>query len=100
MAYAPCIEHGEDMKASNATQKLAVETGYWLTYTRHPERGLVMGCKEPSKPVTDFLNRQNRFNQILGERPEEAEALRTGLQDFVNNRYKKYSEMQATAKTG
>nr|WHT24065.1 ferredoxin/flavodoxin-dependent pyruvate dehydrogenase [Giardia intestinalis] len=100
MAYAPCIEHGEDMKASNATQKLAVETGYWLTYTRHPERGLVMGCKEPSKPVTDFLNRQNRFNQILGERPEEAEALRTELQDFVNNRYKKYSEMQATAKTG
>ncbi|TNJ29398.1 Pyruvate-flavodoxin oxidoreductase [Giardia muris] len=98
LAYAPCIEHGESMDQTSAAQKLAVETGYWLTYTRHPKTGLKMVGAAPSKPVKEFLGRQNRFKQLVSERSAIAEELHDELQKFIDDRYKKYTDLAASSK--
>jgi len=70
-----------------------VETGYWVLYNRHPKTGFTLKSAAPKKPVEEFLSMQNRFKQLLNERPEEAKVLRAELQDFVTKRYEKYSSM-------
>src|SRR5215472_4436128 len=39
IAYSHCIAHGIDMTTAMTDQKIAVESGQWLLYRYHPERG-------------------------------------------------------------
>ncbi|KAH0575862.1 Pyruvate-flavodoxin oxidoreductase 3 [Spironucleus salmonicida] len=94
IAYSPCIEHGQSMTESAQQEKLAAATGYWLSYDRHPERGLKMSTPKPAKAVAEFLAKQNRFKQLASSEPEVAQQLAKELQDFIDSRYTKYKGLE------
>ncbi|KAH0575808.1 Pyruvate-flavodoxin oxidoreductase 4 [Spironucleus salmonicida] len=98
LAYSPCIEHGQNMAETAASQKLAAATGYWLSYDRHPERGLNVSTPKPTKPVAEFLAKQNRFKQLAAAKPEEAALLAKGLQEFLDKRYERYNQLSVNKK--
>ena len=83
------------MDQSADAQKLAAATGYWLSYSRHPERGLEVSTPKPTKQVSEFLVKQNRFKQLASSKPEIASALAQQLQEFINARYANYSSLAA-----
>jgi pyruvate-ferredoxin/flavodoxin oxidoreductase len=69
LAYSPCIEHGIKGGLSNhqATQKKAVECGYWPLYRFNPalEQPLTIDSKEPDfTKFRDFVMNETRFNQL------------------------------------
>lgn len=77
IAYSPCIEHGIKGGLSNhqITQKQAVECGYLNLYRYDPrkEKPLTIDSKEPKWDLFyEFLKTENRFNQLLLEKGEEA----------------------------
>lgn len=73
--YCPCMEHGQDMSQVSDAEKLAASTGYWLAFNRRPGQGLQLVTPKPSKPVSEFLNKQNRFKQLVNLKPQEAAVL-------------------------
>ncbi len=90
IAYSHCIAHGIDMAKGLRQQKLAVETGHWLLYRYDPRTGLELDCKEPVKPLREYLETEGRF-QILGQtHPERAAQLAEEAQQFVRERYRRY----------
>lgn len=80
IAYAPCINHGitTGMGTSSKQQLKAVETGYWHLYRFDPrlkEEGknpFQLDSKEPTKPLTDFLDSEVRYTSLKRAFPEEA----------------------------
>ncbi|CAL5970181.1 Pyruvate-flavodoxin_oxidoreductase 4 [Hexamita inflata] len=94
VAYCPCIEHGlKDMSESVAAQKLAAQTGYWLSFNRYPGKKFNLVTPKPSKPVSEFLNIQNRFVQLSTIRPEESVVLAQDLQKFIDERFVRYQNL-------
>lgn len=62
VCYCPCIEHGlRSMAESITAEKLAAQTGYWLSFNRYPGKKFNLVTPKPSKPVNEFLSQQNRF---------------------------------------
>ena len=93
LCYAPCMEHGiiaGGLASSAKQQKLVVDAGYWLLYSRHPERGLELLSKKPSIPVADFLALETRYTVLKQQKPERAERLTAELQEFIDHRYERY----------
>ncbi|KAJ4457011.1 Pyruvate:ferredoxin oxidoreductase [Paratrimastix pyriformis] len=78
LCYAPCIEHGVrgGMAQTMKQEKLAVETGYWITYrfnptkAEHGENPFTLDCTEPKKDIEEFLKTNNRWLQLLERNPE------------------------------
>lgn len=94
VAYCPCIEHGmKSMAESMNAEKLAAQTGYWLSFNRYPGKKFNLVTPKPSKPINEFLGQQNRFVQLQTQRPQEAAALSQQLQEFVDIRYAQYANM-------
>ncbi len=80
VAYSPCIAHGVDMGQCMEEEKLAVESGYWHLYRFNPallkegQNPLTVDSR-PTLPLRSFLERENRFAQLLRKAPERANAL-------------------------
>lgn len=56
VCYCPCMEHGlKDMSESVNAEKLANQTGYWLSFNRYPGKKLNLVTAKPTKPVAEFL---------------------------------------------
>jgi len=76
IAYSHCIAHGYDMCHGLDQQELAVKTGYWPLFHYNPmkEQGsrFVIDCKDPSKPLEDFMYNENRFATIKNNDPLRA----------------------------
>lgn len=103
IANSPCIEHGYDMANSLEHQTLAVESGYWPLYRFDPrlaDQGkapLQLDSKAPSRPVTDLLDKENRFRQIERKDPERFAMLVGKLEDEIRHR-RQVLEALATVK--
>ncbi|TFG82507.1 MAG: pyruvate:ferredoxin (flavodoxin) oxidoreductase, partial [Erysipelotrichales bacterium] len=100
LAYAPCIEHGIKGGLSNhqATQKKAVECGYWTLYRFNPalEQPLTIDSKEPDfTKFRDFLLTETRFNQLPIVNPDNAEEL---LSKTESDAVKRYTRLARLAK--
>ena len=101
IAYAPCINHGikVGMGKSIAQEKLAVETGYWHLYRFDPrltdegKNPFSLDSKEPTKPVTDFLDSEVRYTSLKLSFPEEAEILYKAAEVAARARYESYVRM-------
>ncbi|MCD4829589.1 MAG: pyruvate:ferredoxin (flavodoxin) oxidoreductase [Candidatus Cloacimonetes bacterium] len=99
IAYAPCINHGIDMTQTQAEEKLAVDTGYWLLYRFDPRRSaegrnpLVLDSKEPKLPVEDFLKREKRYTQLRLTFPDRVDRFWKEAQEWVKARYERYRKM-------
>ena len=67
IAYSPCISHGIKGGMSNSLdiQKLAVNSGYFLTFRRHPIDGFKLFSKNVDFDKYDeFLNLQTRYSML------------------------------------
>ena len=97
IAYCPCISHGikGGMENSIDTGKLAVESGYFLTFRRHPINGFTLDSKKVDfDKYEEFLNFQTRYSMLNKVNKEEAqELLKLNKQDAIE-RYEYYSNLQ------
>eukprot|EP00769_Ergobibamus_cyprinoides_P003182 gnl/Ergobibamus_cyprinoides/440.p2 GENE.gnl/Ergobibamus_cyprinoides/440~~gnl/Ergobibamus_cyprinoides/440.p2 ORF type:complete len:143 (+),score=61.12 gnl/Ergobibamus_cyprinoides/440:635-1063(+) len=80
IAYSPCIAHGivTGMGDAMKHEEMAVSSGYWPLYRFDPRRkaqGLnpfQMDSGEPTIPLEEFLNSENRFVALQRQDPEAA----------------------------
>jgi pyruvate-ferredoxin/flavodoxin oxidoreductase len=78
IAYSHCIAHGIDMTGGLRNQKAAVQSGHWLLYRYHPERGLEgknplqLDSAPPHVPLSEFLQMENRFRMLSKSNPDAA----------------------------
>ena len=81
IAYSPCINHGIDMTKTQAEEKLAVDTGYWILYRYNPLLGregknpLTLDSKEPKLDYQTFLKNEVRYRTLAQQHPEISEVL-------------------------
>jgi pyruvate-ferredoxin/flavodoxin oxidoreductase len=97
IAYCPCISHGikGGMSNSLSMEKLAVDSGYFLTFRRHPINGFKLDSKKVNFDLyEDFLNTQTRYSMLDKVNKEEAEELlRLNKEDAIE-KYKYYESLQ------
>ena len=88
IAYAPCINHGVNMKNSSLLMKQAVQSGYWQTYRFNPtkEQPLSVDSPAPSLDYKEFLLCQTRFKALSKTNPEQFEEL---LEESKNDALKR-----------
>ncbi len=93
IAYSHCIAHGINMTTAMQDQKIAVDSGYWPLFRRHPLKALEgkpsleLDSADPKTPLKDYWNRQNRFKILSKTKPEEAAKLLEMAQGDIKRRY-------------
>lgn len=103
ICYAPCINHGikKGMGKTQENTADAVKCGYWQLYRYNPqleEQGknpFILDSKAPTGEFRDFIMGQVRYNSLLKEFPDTAEALFTKLEREAKERYEKYVNLAA-----
>jgi len=104
MCYAPCIEHRffkTGLSAMSLDQKDAVECGYWPLYRFNPKLSregrnpFILDSKKVTGDVMKFLNRQNRYAQLVRSNPAVAEKLQGELQVYLKQRHSALREKAA-----
>jgi pyruvate-ferredoxin/flavodoxin oxidoreductase len=99
IAYSPCINHGFDMRYTQAEEKLAVDTGYWILYRYNPmlakegKNPLVLDSKEPKLDYETFLKNEIRYRTLTQQYPEVAEKLFKQAAKEAEERYVFYKRM-------
>ncbi len=99
IAYAPCINHGIDMKKTQAEEKLAVDTGYWILYRYNPllalegKNPLQLDSREPKLAYGDFLKNEVRYRTLTQQYPEIAKELFARAAEEAKRRYAVYKKM-------
>ena len=103
IAYSPCISHGVNMSKCMEEEQLAVECGYWHLFRYDPrlkavgKTPFVLDSKVPTKPLKEFLLRENRFASLAKSQPDVAETLFSQAQkenDELFRFYQKLSELE------
>lgn len=99
IANSPCGEHGYELEHGLEHQTIAVESGYWPLYRFDPrliEQGkaaLQLDSKVASRPVSDFLELENRFRQVQRKDPERFAMLVGKLEDELRHRRQVYEAL-------
>jgi pyruvate-ferredoxin/flavodoxin oxidoreductase len=81
IAYAPCINHGIDMRKSQQAGKDAAACGHWPIFRYNPllksegKSPLVWEAKEPTLDFRQYLMSERRFSMLAKNDPAEAERL-------------------------
>ena len=79
--YAPCINHGINMRFSQVEAKKAVEAGYWPLYRFNPKGEAGKKFTWETKPATsdyvDFIKGEVRYSSLYKTNPSEADDLFT-----------------------
>lgn len=95
IAYCPCINQGikAGMGVSVKEEAYAVAAGYWPLYRFNPAwiktggNPLSVDYRKSDGTLPEFLNRENRYAHLLKILPQEAETLRSRLQDEYDRLY-------------
>ena len=101
ICYAPCINHGikKGMGKTQENTADAVKCGYWQLYRYNPaleadgKNPFTLDSKEPNGEFRDFILGQVRFNSLVKEFPDAAEALFEKLEKEAMERYEKYKKL-------
>jgi pyruvate-ferredoxin/flavodoxin oxidoreductase len=99
IAYSPCINHGIDMSKSQAEEKLAVDSGYWILYRFNPllakegKNPLQLDSKEPKLEYEAFLKNEIRYKTLLQQFPDIAKDLFARAALESRKRYETYKKM-------
>jgi pyruvate-ferredoxin/flavodoxin oxidoreductase len=99
IAYAPCINHGIDMSKTQAEEKLAVDTGYWILYRFNPrlaedgKNPLLLDSKEPKLDYQTFLKNEIRYRTLLQQYPDIAKVLFEQAAAEARRRFAEYKKM-------
>jgi pyruvate-ferredoxin/flavodoxin oxidoreductase len=99
IAYSPCINHGFDMRYTQAEEKLAIDTGYWILYRYNPllakegKNPLILDSREPKLDYEEFLKNEIRYRTLSQQYPEIAERLFKQAAKEARERYTFYKRM-------
>ena len=101
IAYAPCIAHGlrQGMGRTIATEKQAVDCGYWHLYRFDPrledegKNPFVLDSREPKESFQDFINSEVRYTALRRSFPEEADELFKAAEYEAKRKYQVYKQM-------
>ena len=96
IAYTPCISHGikGGMEHSVDMEKLATNSGYFLTFRRHPIDGFTLDSKNVNFDLyEEFLNNQTRYNMLKVINPDKANDLLQANKDNAIKTYNYYDEL-------
>jgi homodimeric pyruvate:ferredoxin (flavodoxin) oxidoreductase len=99
IAYSPCIDWGIEMKHMMDEQKEAVDSGYWTLYRFDPSRAdkglnpFQLDSKKLKKGLGDYLNSQNRFEQLRRNKLATAEALQGVFDTEVKKKHHKLQRL-------
>lgn len=99
IAYAPCINHGIDMKNSQLEEKKAVDTGYWHLFRYNPtlikenKNPFTLDSPEPKLDYMEFLNSESRYTALLRQDEETAKRLFEEAKEFAKEKYLEYKKL-------
>lgn len=95
--YAPCINHGIDMRKSQVTEKRAVEAGYWPLYRYNPaaEEGkrFSWDTKDASADFQEFIKGERRYTSLYKTNPDMAEDLFKRAEEDAKRRMNFYKNL-------
>lgn len=92
IAYSHCIAQGFNLADGLTHQKEAVDTGSWPLYRYNPENikegkaPLMLDSKAPSKPLSDYMSSETRFQIVKKSNPERYETLLNKAQENVTEK--------------
>jgi pyruvate-ferredoxin/flavodoxin oxidoreductase len=88
IAYAPCINHGIDMKNSQKEGQLAADSGYWPLYRYNPsaKTPLSIDSAEAKVAFRDYILQEPRYSALKLADPERAEKLFTQAEEDAKER--------------
>lgn len=98
ICYAPCINQGikGGLVNSIATEKEAVECGYFTTFRYDPRKleqgkpALELDCKEPDfTKFREFILKETRYSQLPKVNPEHYEELFTKSEQAAKDRWER-----------
>lgn len=93
MCYAPCQEQGVKGGLANTMkqEKMAVDCGYFLTYTWDPRKEagqqLTMSSKPDFTKFREFVMTNTRYSQLFRVNPDHAEELLNKSAMYAERRY-------------
>ncbi len=94
--YAPCINHGINMRYSQVEAKKAVEAGYWPLYHFNPSLPEGQKFVWETKPATgdyeQFIKGEVRYSSLYKTNPEHADELFAKSAEDAKARLKFYEE--------
>ncbi len=99
IAYSHCIAQGFNLADGLEHQKAAVDTGSWPLYRYNPENiaqgkaPLTLDSKAPSKPLSDYMSNETRFQIVNKMNPERYETLLNKAQENVKEKRSLYEHM-------
>jgi pyruvate-ferredoxin/flavodoxin oxidoreductase len=99
IAYSPCINHGFEMRYTQAEEKLAIDTGYWILYRYNPllakegKNPLILDSREPKLNYRNFLENEIRYRTLIQQYPDVAEKLFAQAAKEAADRYRFYKRM-------
>jgi len=108
MCYSPCIEHNyiKPFSSQIIHCKLAVDSGYWLLFRYNPdlikqnELPLQMDVKKIKVPVSELVEKENRFKSLGRANPELAARLCNDLESWILRRFNKMMFMSTYGEAG
>lgn len=92
IAYSHCIAQGFNLAEGVEHQKNAVETGSWPLYRYNPDNvkegkaPLMLDSKAPSRPLSDYMSNETRFQIVNKANPERYEKLLNKAQENVKEK--------------
>lgn len=101
ICYCPCIEHGIEGGDWVDEVKLAVASGYWPLYRYNPslraqgKNPLQFDSRPPTRGVSEFIARENRFLRLTREHPETAALLHPQLVEQTERRFRALQQRAA-----
>ena len=105
IAYAPCINHGIKAGMNNvqAEMKKAVDCGLWPLYRYNPDRTekpFSLDYRQPSLPVSEFLDGEVRYAGLKVKHPDTAAQLFAQAQREADRRYQTYVRLEKSYNEG
>ena len=95
--YAPCINHGMNMRFSQVEEKKAVDSGYWPLYRFNPAMEEGKKFSWDTKPATgsfqDFIKGEVRYTSLYKTNPENADSLFAKAEEDAKNRMSFYEKL-------
>lgn len=104
IAYSHCIAQGFNLIDGLTHQKEAVDTGSWPLYRYNPDNvkegkaPLMLDSKAPSKPLSDYMSSETRFQVVKKANPERYETLLNKAQENVNENGACWNTCPSTSK--
>jgi pyruvate-ferredoxin/flavodoxin oxidoreductase len=99
IAYSPCINHGINMRKTQAEEKLAVDTGYWILYRYNPllaregKNPFTLDSREPKLEYQAFLDNEIRYRTLVQQYPDIAKVLFKQAAEESKKRFEGYKKL-------